>query len=190
MACQAASECASGFCVDGYCCGSACDDRCAACDVPGSLGTCTPVSGNTHGGRPGCRGGGACGAQCDGKNVTDCAFADDSSACGAAYCSSGTQVAASSCDGAGQCREGEQTACASFACDGDQCSDACSSDADCTRSMQCREGKCSEPFKINAVDEGTCGCRTPGSKPASHRAAWLGLAAAAVWSLRRRRRAA
>lgn len=186
-ACQAASDCASGFCVDGYCCGSACDDRCAACDVPGALGTCAPVSGNTHGGRPGCQGGGVCGALCDGKNVTDCAFADARTACGDGYCSSGTQVAASACDGAGQCQPGEQVACASFSCDGAECSDVCTTDADCTRSLQCREGKCTQPYKIDAVDEGTCGCRAPGNQRSDHGAAWGALGLAAVLSWRRRR---
>ncbi len=188
-ACQSQSECASGFCVDGYCCGSACDDRCAACDVPGALGQCSPVSGNTHGGRPACRGGGVCGAQCDGDNVTDCAFADAKTSCGAAYCNSGTQVAASTCDGAGQCRAGEATACASFSCDGTDCSDACKSDADCTRDLQCHDAKCVPAFKINAVDQGTCGCRVPGGRAPSGGAhvGWLALAALSLWPLRRRR---
>ncbi|MDF3070349.1 MAG: Kelch repeat:Kelch precursor [Polyangiaceae bacterium] len=186
VACQAPSECASGFCVDGYCCGSACEDRCAACDAPGALGTCTPVSGNTHGGRAGCQGGGVCGSQCDGKNVTDCAFAASGTACGAGYCSSGTQVGASSCDGAGQCEPGEQLACTSFSCDGAECSDACEADSDCTRSMQCREGKCAEPYKINAVDEGTCGCRAPGSQRSTPGAAVAGLGIALLLTWRRR----
>jgi MYXO-CTERM domain-containing protein len=185
-ACQAADQCASGFCVDGYCCGSACDDRCAACDVPGSQGECTPVAGSTHGGRAGCQGGGVCGSQCDGKNVTDCAFADKDTSCGAAYCNSGSQVAASSCDGAGQCQPGEQTACASFACDGSECSDACQTDADCTLSMQCHEGTCGPASKINAVDQGTCGCRAPGSHPASH-GGWLALLGISLILARRRR---
>ena len=188
-ACQSASECASGFCVDGYCCGSACDDRCAACDVPGALGQCSPVAGNTHGGRPACRGGGVCGAQCDGDNVTDCAFADDKTTCGTAYCNSGTQVAASTCDGAGQCRAGEATACASFSCDATDCADACNSDSDCTRDLQCHDGKCVEKFKINAVDQGTCGCRVPGGPASSTgtHGVWLTLAALGLLPLRRRR---
>ncbi len=186
-ACQADAQCASGHCVDGYCCSSACDDRCAACDLPGQLGKCSPVSGNTHGGRPGCQGGGVCGAQCDGVSVAACAFPEDDTSCGEPYCHDGTQVAASACDGAGQCRAGEQTACPAFACDGDQCSDACETDADCTRAMQCSEGKCIEPYLINAVDEGTCGCRAPGTAPSRH-AAWLALAAASLLALTRRRR--
>ncbi len=186
-ACQAAADCASGFCVDGYCCGSACDDRCAACDVPGSLGTCTPVSGNTPGGRAGCRGGGVCGSLCDGKNVIDCAFTSAGTACADGYCSSGTQVGDSSCDGAGQCQPGAQVACSSFSCDGAECSDACETDSDCTRSMQCREGTCTEPYKIDAVDEGTCGCRAPGSQRSANGAAILALGAVALLSWRRRR---
>lgn len=190
-ACQAAGDCDSGFCVDGYCCGSACDDRCAACDVPGALGECTAVSGATHGSRAGCQGGGVCGAHCDGEDTKDCNFATKGTSCAEPYCSSGTQVSAASCDGAGQCAPGEQMACASLACDGAACSDSCKTDADCSRTMQCHEGKCTEPFKINAVDEGTCGCRVPGGKPRSD-AAWLALAGLAFAGLRRRgsRRAA
>lgn len=188
-ACQSNQQCASDFCVDGYCCSSACDDRCAACDVPDHLGQCSPVTGATHGGRQGCQGGGVCGAQCDGKNVSDCGFPDGDTSCGEPYCQSGAQVAASLCDGDGQCRAGEQTACASFACNGDQCSDECSSDADCTKTLQCREGKCVEPFKIDAVDEGTCGCRAPGSAPGQH-GIWLALAGLALLTARRRRSAA
>jgi MYXO-CTERM domain-containing protein len=185
-ACQVSQQCASAFCVDGYCCGSACDDQCAACDVPGHLGECSPVTGATHGGRQGCQGGGVCGAQCDGKRVTDCSFPDSDTSCSDPYCQSGSQVAASACDGGGQCRAGEQTACASFACDGDQCSDECATDAECTKSLQCRENRCVEPFKIDAVDEGTCGCRAPGSAPGQP-GIWLALAGLALLTVRRRR---
>src|SRR5262249_37445239 len=43
QACAAASDCLSGSCVDGYCCNSVCTGTCLACNVTGSLGTCTPV---------------------------------------------------------------------------------------------------------------------------------------------------
>jgi hypothetical protein len=39
--CAANSECASGFCVDGVCCNTACDDQCSICNPPGNLGYCT-----------------------------------------------------------------------------------------------------------------------------------------------------
>lgn len=184
--CQGAQQCASGFCVDGYCCGSACEDRCAACDVPGALGQCSAVRGGTHGGRPGCAGTGVCGAQCDGRNVTACVFAGEGESCGAAACSDGVVTAASSCDGNGRCRDAEQTACDTYACDGAACGSGCQSDADCTRQLQCQAGKCVPPFKIKAVDAGTCGCVVVGGS-SSPRAAWAGLALAGAWLWRRRR---
>src|SRR5688572_30767123 len=74
VACSAASQCASGQCVDEICCNVACAGVCQACDVAGAVGTCTPVP---------------AGADPDGE----CAQ-QTSSSCG----QDGT------CDGAGACR--------------------------------------------------------------------------------------
>lgn len=42
--CNATNECGSGLqCVDNVCCTSACTGTCMACDLPGSVGTCTTV---------------------------------------------------------------------------------------------------------------------------------------------------
>jgi len=43
--CALGSACASGQCVDGFCCNSACTDSCFACDVPGLEGTCMAEAG-------------------------------------------------------------------------------------------------------------------------------------------------
>jgi hypothetical protein len=40
--CMLATECESENCVDGYCCESACDGLCEACDVRNHLGACVP----------------------------------------------------------------------------------------------------------------------------------------------------
>jgi len=45
--CTVTKECASGNCVDGYCCGSSSCPACQSCNVAGSLGTCTNVADNT-----------------------------------------------------------------------------------------------------------------------------------------------
>src|SRR5262249_10424382 len=42
-ACAGANECATGMCVDGVCCQTACPGTCRACNVPGSEGTCANV---------------------------------------------------------------------------------------------------------------------------------------------------
>jgi len=43
IGCNAAEECASGYCVDGVCCDNACTGECQACNVPGSIGTCSNI---------------------------------------------------------------------------------------------------------------------------------------------------
>ncbi|MCA9621715.1 MAG: hypothetical protein KC731_21980, partial [Myxococcales bacterium] len=59
--CASNEECASMFCMDGHCCGSACMGICEACD--NAFGECRPVAGGTTGSdcNPGvCDGSGAC----------------------------------------------------------------------------------------------------------------------------------
>ncbi|HEY7375909.1 MAG TPA: RHS repeat-associated core domain-containing protein [Polyangia bacterium] len=41
VGCTTNGDCGSGFCVAGVCCNTACTDLCSACDLPGSVGTCT-----------------------------------------------------------------------------------------------------------------------------------------------------
>ncbi|HET6149520.1 MAG TPA: kelch repeat-containing protein [Polyangia bacterium] len=42
--CTAAADCGSTFCVDGYCCNSACVGTCQGCNVPGKLGSCVNLA--------------------------------------------------------------------------------------------------------------------------------------------------
>ncbi len=48
--CSAANQCASGFCADGVCCNTACDEGCDRC----TTGTCTIVAAGVAGDRPSC----------------------------------------------------------------------------------------------------------------------------------------
>ena len=41
--CLVATECESGFCVDGVCCAGACTDVCFTCALQGAVGTCMPA---------------------------------------------------------------------------------------------------------------------------------------------------
>src|SRR5215470_6113134 len=42
--CATPSVCASGFCVDGVCCNTACNPDFGRCDLPGQRGTCAGIS--------------------------------------------------------------------------------------------------------------------------------------------------
>ena len=45
--CGGPTDCQSGFCVDGVCCGGACDGICELCNLPGLAGTCFPAAAGT-----------------------------------------------------------------------------------------------------------------------------------------------
>lgn len=65
-ACSSTPQCQSGlFCVDGVCCNSPCIGLCRSCNLPGNVGSCTPIpSGqdidNECPGATRCNGAGAC----------------------------------------------------------------------------------------------------------------------------------
>ncbi|HVP69056.1 MAG TPA: hypothetical protein VMT17_17535 [Anaeromyxobacteraceae bacterium] len=140
--CGGAAECQSGLCVDGACCDRACAGQCEACDVPGAVGTCTPVSGAPHGVRIPCASdGSACGGACDGASAA-CAYPGASTSCRAPECAAGVATLAASCDGAGACPPREQESCGRFACSGTACLGSCTSDSDCAAGSRCANGTC------------------------------------------------
>ena len=148
-ACLSGEECASGFCVDGVCCGSSCDGKCQGCAeaVTGALdGTCAglPV-GTGDPAFPECSAGG-CGkvqgwCSCeDGIKGADETDIDCGGVCGAT-CTVGQACAgAVDCQGGLGCVDGR---CCSSACDG-----ACESCA-----VPGKEGICAP---IAGPDPGFC----------------------------------
>ena len=63
--CAVSTECASGFCADGVCCDALCQGSCVACNLPGTIGVCTPHPLDTDpeqgcGGVAKCDGSGSC----------------------------------------------------------------------------------------------------------------------------------
>ncbi len=133
-----AALCASDNCVDNVCCNAVCNGTCQACNIPGSLGTCTNLPAGqldvTCSGGKACDGAGTCktpaGGAC-GIN-TDCA----SGICYAGIC----RVQAN-----GPCTD--DIACGSGLCSGSVCTD-------CNAGNQCKSLACTAPT-----------CKAPGGAP-------------------------
>jgi len=133
--CSDPSACASGFCVEGVCCDAACDGVCEACTqaLTGQTdGQCAPVEGGTDPDNEcaatdptSC---GATGMGCSGTAAM-CAVYGTDTLCAPAGCTAGQNVAASFCDGAGECAAGATTACDPYVCDaaGTACLTDCTS---------------------------------------------------------------
>jgi hypothetical protein len=145
-ACAADGQCNSSVCVDGLCCDRACDGQCEACDVAGSAGTCKVVTGVPHGARTKCRAPGlgedpACAESCNGTDKA-CKPAATTVSCSVDACAAGTETHASTCDGAGKCKDVPKS-CGDYVCDAKACKTACASKADCPNPAHfCEAGKC------------------------------------------------
>jgi hypothetical protein len=147
-ACNATTpgDCKSGYCVDGVCCDRACDGVCERCDLPGKVGTCTPLDGaprtvSACAPFASCKAG-ACSATCnlDGDCVSS------------AYCAAGKCVAKTAQGGActsfAQCATGRcvDGVCCGSLCDG-QC-EACN--------LPGKEGVCSAVTGTPTASRGAC----------------------------------
>ncbi|MGE0322425.1 MAG: DNRLRE domain-containing protein [Polyangiaceae bacterium] len=140
--CSAAAQCASGNCVDGVCCDDACNGQCQSCNEPGSIGTCTLVSGSPRGGRAACTGTGACAGACDGTN-SGCSFPGGETVCGIGNCTNDLSVPDASCNGAGECGSQTPQSCAPYHCGtGSACATSCVTAADCQAGYDCNNGAC------------------------------------------------
>jgi hypothetical protein len=175
-ACTLSAECASGSCVDGVCCNVACGGTCEACNVAGSVGTCSPIA---QGADPAneCVSG-AC------NGALACAL-DDGQACAtASQCLGGNCVDGVCCNSAcgGTCQAcnvaGNVGVCAPIPAATDPASEcpgvticngagACTllgSGAACTLSGECASGSCVDGVCCNVACGGTCeACNVAGS---------------------------
>jgi hypothetical protein len=155
VACSSATDCISGFCVDGVCCKSDCShDACRACNLTSSLGTCAfiPVGGVPAAGHV------ACGPDakstcnrdgtCDGAGA--CHLWATGTVCGTGSCNSGTNMVTSAptCDGKGACKSGATITCAPYVCkDTVSCWPSCTTVAQCASPNSCTANSCG--LKVN-----------------------------------------
>jgi uncharacterized repeat protein (TIGR01451 family) len=202
--CSADNQCASGHCVDGVCCNTACEGQCAACDLDGAKGTCSPVSGAPRGGRAACLGWNTCKGVCDGVDMDACVYPGAETTCGESSCTDGIETSAGTCR-EGTCTAGVSSSCGDYACGGDRCRENCQVDGDCADGRTCVIGACVvpnappeqelPPSRSGELAGGGFGCstaRTTGA-PAGGASQLLlagGLALALAGSRRRRKAAA
>jgi len=118
--CGAHGDCTGKLCVDGYCCNSTCTSICQACDVSGSLGTCSNVTGVPHSTR------GDCGTYvCQGGGATCPTTCSSDSGCASGYYCSGTSCVLKKDNGA-SCPTGGRECATGNCVDGVCCNTACS----------------------------------------------------------------
>jgi hypothetical protein len=130
LSCTTADDCLSGNCVDGVCCDSACSGVCAACNLPGHVGTCFPVQGAPVSPRAPCAAS-ACSSGCNGSDMTACHPLSTDTVCAPTACVAGVVTTASTCDSSGACAPGTSVSCAPYRCDGVGCATECLGDQDC-----------------------------------------------------------
>jgi hypothetical protein len=190
--CTGSNQCASGFCVDGLCCNTACDGQCEACNIPGREGDCSLVIGAPAGARPACGGKDDCQGHCGGFDGNACVFPGSETFCSPASCAEGAATSATACGGYGACTLPTITPCAPYSCIDGACKTFCSADADCASGLTCQYGKCAmppHPLQIVAPDAGedlllalpASGCSQVGGQPCAL------LAVLALALIRRRR---
>ncbi len=147
--CSAAAECQpapdqKSYCSSGVCCNSSCTNACQACNLSGSVGTCTTIADGTADSRCATTAVGTCGTNgkcrsgaCDVYHTTD--------QCKAATCSGTNQVLASFCDGRGDaCPAQASQSCGNYACNSATatCKTTCTSDGDCVSPKTCNANSC------------------------------------------------
>ena len=168
ISCTLPEECESGFCVDGYCCNSACEGTCEACNLAGNLGTCTtrPADDNTE-----------CGTceRCDGINTfcqyvssgqqgknctTICYACDDLGFCVAQTVDYAAATALGCTLGAEACRKCTAGTCGYYTSGQHGCSagQQCNASGECETSYECIKGADCPADKY--CQESTHSCQT------------------------------
>jgi hypothetical protein len=142
--CSATAECLSNFCVDGVCCADSCQGACRSCALPSAPGVCTPVSAGSDDPHRTCtfQPPESCGTDgtCDGAGA--CRRHRPGTVCAAAHCENNVFSPESTCNATGACVAPDTIACVPFACNGAQCFDACTVDANCSPGNVCTGNSC------------------------------------------------
>lgn len=141
--CQVASDCDSGFCVDGVCCESSCTGSCVSCSLQGFPGQCRPAAAGTDP-RDSCPDDGAtsCGRTGVCNDKQQCALYDATTVCQGPACTS-DRITISRCSGSGACVAAPAQDCYPYKCGTTPaCRSECNTNDDCGAPAQCFAGIC------------------------------------------------
>lgn len=201
--CTAATQCDTGFCVDGVCCSQAKCGVCGACNLEGSVGTCASVKTAQHdvcSGSRACDANGVCllmdgqvcsvASQCLTARCTAGVCCD--AKCGTCEMGTGNCLGAVQCDGDHTTHDsnGQPLDCSPFKCEsGGGCKKTCASVGDCVAPAVCDNNqRCIAPAAASSGGSGGCAVRPTKSTHAGVGA--LALALGVIVARRRRRRPA
>ena len=142
--CTAASQCASAFCADGFCCNvdlhrplrQLQPERPRRHLLADGQGVADPHKVCTATDKSTCGQTGAC------DGLGGCAKYAAETVCTPPACSGDRLNTAGTCDGLGTCRPQGVQACVPYRCSGTACVSHCASDADCVSGHTCVNGSC------------------------------------------------
>jgi hypothetical protein len=209
-ACKYDPECASGFCVEGVCCDTACGGglACQSCTArrkgSGADGTCgTVLPGNDPDKKCVLDNGGACTTKdaCNSGFCVQGVCCDDECSGSCRTCATGScketptcgdaAPPGPTCDGDHLLKEEGKPAidCSPNKCNGSACRTECASANDCVEPTVCSfTGRCVAPPNVRPAQESLFGCAARPARPSGSRAAGVLLALVALAALRRRGR--
>ena len=146
VVCTVGGECATGQCVDGVCCQSACNGLCQRCDRAGREGFCDPVpAGLDPDAECSPDAAGSCHQTgfCSGQGTCQLEAAD--TVCNASACVSLNVLRkADTCDGLGICQARGTIDCLPFTCNATTgaCRATCGTTLDCQAGYSCANSSC------------------------------------------------
>jgi hypothetical protein len=176
--CSSPAACASGSCVDGVCCDTACTGPCRACNLAGSVGTCTNVPGGTDpanecAGAALCDGAGACALFPNGLGCTissECASGNCvdgrccNTACGGSCQACNVTGSVGTCTNVPAGTDPANECAGATTCNGAGLCSLLASGAACTISSECSSGSCVDGVCCSTPCTGICQACTAAKK--------------------------
>ena len=154
--CTLDAGCATGFCVDGVCCESACEGLCESCAVDGLLGVCSAVpEGYDPRGDCPIDSESTCGRSGVCSGLRSCGLYPEGTVCSQPECVGETLIEAGECDGAGECLT-IQHDCAPQLCVEGECLATCDGVDDCQAGYLCVDGTCMKDLGLQCAQGDEC----------------------------------